>query len=43
MNGTAQIVSGLLSFAVLHSKSSMAPWRIFMLMTGGITFVVAIW
>ncbi|KAL7413287.1 MFS general substrate transporter [Mrakia frigida] len=43
MNGTAQIISGLLSFAILHSKSSMAPWRIFMLTTGAITFIVAVW
>ncbi|CED84805.1 Permease of the major facilitator superfamily [Phaffia rhodozyma] len=43
MNGTAQIVSGFLAYGILHSKSSFAPWRIFMLTTGLITLVVAVW
>lgn len=44
MNGTAQIMSGLLSFAVLQSGLDKAfkPWRIFFLLTGGLTFSCAI-
>ena len=41
--GRAEIISGLLSFAILHSKAAMAPWRIFMLTTGALTFIVACW
>jgi MFS family permease len=42
--GTAQIVSGLLGFAVLQAGLDRAfkPWRIFFLLTGGLTLLVAI-
>lgn len=43
MNGTAQIISGFLSFGVLHIKTNgFAPWQWFMIITGAITFATAI-
>ncbi|GHJ87948.1 hypothetical protein NliqN6_4350 [Naganishia liquefaciens] len=44
MNGTAQIVSGLLSYAVLQIglDNAFKPWRVFFLLTGGMTLVVAL-
>ncbi|VDC06152.1 unnamed protein product [Peniophora sp. CBMAI 1063] len=44
MNGTAQIISGFLSFGVLHisDDSGLQPWQWLMLITGLITLVVAI-
>jgi MFS family permease len=43
MNGTAQVISGLLSFGVLQIglDASFKPWRIFFLLTGAMTLVVA--
>ncbi|KAG6334445.1 hypothetical protein ID866_4646 [Astraeus odoratus] len=43
MNGTAQIISGLLAFATLHiGTSGFEPWQWFMIITGFITLVLAV-
>lgn len=42
MNGTAQIVSGFLSFGVLHIEThGFAPWQWFFIITGVITLATA--
>ncbi|KAJ9121482.1 hypothetical protein QFC22_002098 [Naganishia vaughanmartiniae] len=43
MNGTAQVISGLLSFGVLQIglDATFKPWRIFFLLTGAMTLIVA--
>ncbi|KZV92894.1 MFS general substrate transporter [Exidia glandulosa HHB12029] len=42
MNGTAQIVSGFLSFGALHIHTpSFEPWQWYMIITGTITLIVA--
>ncbi|KIK59190.1 hypothetical protein GYMLUDRAFT_686005 [Collybiopsis luxurians FD-317 M1] len=43
MNGTAQVISGFLSFGSLHIKTAnFEPWQWLMIITGAITFVTAI-
>ncbi|KAM5541010.1 hypothetical protein V8D89_005321 [Ganoderma adspersum] len=43
MNGTAQIISGFLSFGTLHIKTeSFEPWQWLMIITGSLTVVVAV-
>jgi len=44
MNGTAQIISGFISFGTLHvsSRSGLEPWQWLMIITGLITLVVAV-
>lgn len=43
MNGTAQIITGFLSFGVLHIKNSrLHPWQWFMIITGIMTLFLAI-
>ncbi|KAJ3740443.1 MFS general substrate transporter [Lentinula detonsa] len=43
MNGTAQIISGFISFGSLHiHTSNFEPWQWLMIITGAITFVTAI-
>ncbi|KAF8583146.1 MFS general substrate transporter [Ramaria rubella] len=43
MNGTAQIITGFLSFGVLHiSHSALHPWQWFMLITGIFTLALAV-
>ncbi|KAF8519822.1 MFS general substrate transporter [Gautieria morchelliformis] len=43
MNGTAQIISGFLSFGVLHiTKSTLHPWQWFMIITGLMTLILAV-
>jgi sugar phosphate permease len=43
MNGTAQIISGLISFGVYHIKpDKIAPWRIFMIIFGIMTLIVGV-
>ncbi|KZT39708.1 MFS general substrate transporter [Sistotremastrum suecicum HHB10207 ss-3] len=43
MNGTAQIISGFLSFGVLHIHSGkFEPWQWLMVLTGAITFITAL-
>ncbi|KIY63934.1 MFS general substrate transporter [Cylindrobasidium torrendii FP15055 ss-10] len=43
MNGTAQIISGFISFGVLHIKNTpLEPWQWLMIITGLITFVCAV-
>ncbi|PIL25692.1 MFS general substrate transporter [Ganoderma sinense ZZ0214-1] len=43
MNGTAQIISGFLSFGTLHIKTeSFEPWQWLMVITGSLTIIVAI-
>lgn len=41
---SAQVVSGLLSYGVLQIglDNSFKPWRVFFLLTGGMTLVVAL-
>ncbi|CAE6479634.1 unnamed protein product [Rhizoctonia solani] len=42
MNGTAQIISGFLSFGVLHIETRrFAPWQWFFVITGAITLATA--
>ncbi|CAE6462461.1 unnamed protein product [Rhizoctonia solani] len=42
MNGTAQIISGFLSFGVLHIETrGFAPWQWFFIITGAITLATA--
>jgi len=42
MNGTAQIISGFLSFGVLHIKQGpLHPWQWFMIITGLMTLILA--
>ncbi|EIW80168.1 MFS general substrate transporter [Coniophora puteana RWD-64-598 SS2] len=43
MNGTAQIISGFISFGSLHIQTSgFQPWQWLMIITGAITFALAI-
>ena len=43
MNGTAQIFSGFVSFGVWHvDPDVIAPWRLFMIITGILTLVVGV-
>ncbi|OCF30880.1 membrane transporter [Kwoniella heveanensis CBS 569] len=43
MNGTAQIISGLIAFGVYHiDADKIAPWRVFMIIFGLITLVVGV-
>ncbi|EJF61405.1 MFS general substrate transporter [Dichomitus squalens LYAD-421 SS1] len=43
MNGTAQIISGFLSFGTLHIKTkNFEPWQWLMVITGGLTIIVAV-
>ncbi|KDQ56115.1 hypothetical protein JAAARDRAFT_36903 [Jaapia argillacea MUCL 33604] len=43
MNGTAQIISGFISFGSLHIKTTgFEPWQWLMIITGVITFICAI-
>ena len=39
----APIVAGFISYGVLWSKSSVLPWKIFMIITGGLTLLLSIW
>ncbi|EEB86756.1 hypothetical protein MPER_16170, partial [Moniliophthora perniciosa FA553] len=43
MNGTAQIISGFLSFGTLHIKTSrFEPWQWLMIITGILTLLCAL-
>jgi len=43
MNGTAQIFNGFVSFGVYHvNPAKIHPWRLYMIITGCITFIVGI-
>ncbi|KAI6010102.1 MFS general substrate transporter [Pisolithus microcarpus] len=43
MNGTAQIISGLIAYGALHIQTSgFEPWQWFMIITGTITLILAI-
>ncbi|KAF7368275.1 MFS general substrate transporter [Mycena venus] len=43
MNGFAQIISGFLSFGILHIKPGrLEPWQWLMIITGLMTFVIAV-
>ncbi|GMM35695.1 hypothetical protein DASC09_030200 [Saccharomycopsis crataegensis] len=41
--GASVIISGFIAYGVLWAKNSIPPWQIFMIITGGSTFFVAIW
>lgn len=40
--GSPVIIAGFVSYGVLHSHSSVPPWKLFMIITGGITFITAL-
>lgn len=43
MNGTAQIISGFISFGSLHiHTTSFEPWQWLMIITGALTLVTAV-
>ena len=43
MNGTAQIISGFISFGTLHTHTAnVQPWQWLMIITGLITFFTAL-
>lgn len=43
MNGTAQIFNGVVSFGVYHvNPDIIAPWKVYMLITGLLTLIVGI-
>ncbi|KAH7913605.1 MFS general substrate transporter [Hygrophoropsis aurantiaca] len=43
MNGTAQIISGFISFGTLHIKTTgFEPWQWLMIITGAITLILAV-
>jgi len=43
MNGTAQIISGFISFGTLHIHTSgFEPWQWLMIITGGITLITSV-
>ncbi|KIJ61693.1 hypothetical protein HYDPIDRAFT_31026 [Hydnomerulius pinastri MD-312] len=43
MNGTAQIISGFVSFGTLHiTTKGFEPWQWFMIITGAITLILAV-
>ncbi|KAF9520827.1 hypothetical protein BS47DRAFT_1370309 [Hydnum rufescens UP504] len=43
MNGTAQIVAGLVTFGLVHIKHSpLAPWQWYLLITGILTLCIAV-
>ncbi|GMM35306.1 hypothetical protein DASC09_026310 [Saccharomycopsis crataegensis] len=41
--GSPVIIAGFIAYGVLWAKNTIAPWKIFMIITGGSTFFVAIW
>ncbi|KAH7927987.1 MFS general substrate transporter [Leucogyrophana mollusca] len=43
MNGTAQIISGFISFGTLHIKTTgFEPWQWLMIITGALTLILAV-
>ena len=38
----APVPAGFISYGLLYSKSSVPPWKLFMIITGGITIILAI-
>lgn len=43
MNGTAQIVSGFITWAVFHLDAAvLAPWRLFMIVCGILTLIIGV-
>ncbi|KAK7751811.1 hypothetical protein SLS62_006297 [Diatrype stigma] len=39
----APIVAGFISYGLLWSKSAVLPWKLFMIITGGLTLLLSIW
>ncbi|KAI1471506.1 putative allantoate permease of the major facilitator superfamily [Daldinia caldariorum] len=39
----APIVTGFISYGLLWSRSSVLPWKLFMITTGGLTLLLAVW
>ncbi|KAB8274811.1 major facilitator superfamily domain-containing protein [Aspergillus minisclerotigenes] len=39
----APIVAGFIAYGLLYSHSAVLPWKLFMIVTGGITFFLSIW
>ncbi|KAL3421565.1 cysteine transporter [Phlyctema vagabunda] len=39
----APLPSGFIAYGLLHSKSSVLPWKLFMITTGGLTFLLSIY
>lgn len=39
----APVVTGFISFGLLHTSSAVLPWKLLHIVTGGATFLLAIW
>ncbi|GAB1197924.1 hypothetical protein APSETT444_007230 [Aspergillus pseudonomiae] len=39
----APIVAGFIAYGLLYSHGAVLPWKLFMIVTGGITFFLSIW
>ncbi|KAE8150741.1 major facilitator superfamily domain-containing protein [Aspergillus avenaceus] len=39
----APVVAGFISYGLLYSKGSILPWKLFMIITGGVTFLLSLW
>ncbi|EGG12077.1 uncharacterized protein MELLADRAFT_102001 [Melampsora larici-populina 98AG31] len=42
MSGVSQILSGLMSYGVLHIKSKLTLWKLYFIITSSLTFVISI-
>lgn len=42
MNGSAQCVSGLISYGIHHIYGDIAQWKILFLITGAVTLVLGV-
>ncbi|KAB5533468.1 putative allantoate permease of the major facilitator superfamily [Coniochaeta sp. 2T2.1] len=39
----APIVAGFISYGLLYTKGNVLPWKLFMIVTGGMTLLLAVW
>ncbi|KAB8236046.1 major facilitator superfamily domain-containing protein [Aspergillus alliaceus] len=39
----APVAAGFISYGLLYSEGVIRPWKLFMIITGGITFLLSIW
>ncbi|KAH9822976.1 major facilitator superfamily domain-containing protein [Melampsora americana] len=42
MSGVSQILSGVMSYAVLHIKSQLSLWKLYFIITSSLTFAISI-